>query len=784
MRMKNISISRRICFLVLGVSALLAGCMRQEGVQQAAGPIVFRASVGSHQSKATDTAFEPGDAVGLLAGAPLSLSNVKLAWDGSVLVPETPISWEGVPRETKVAFSAYYPYQTAINPDGASLDFTIRADQSTHALYTASDLMGASTEASPADGAVNLRFNHLLSKMVIRIDNRLGEEIQAVYLGGVYGKVLLADGQAPQTQGYAGTVRAGKVTLDGTSAWVLIVAPGPMEPVLMVTTASQKQCTYTLPSAVTLQSGRCYNVHVALTQQSTLTDFSWEVADWTDDAQWQFGQEHIPPEPEPEPQTVLLYYESFDGDATFSGSKFLTDVQWQAAVGEGAANVTSTSWYGYLRKDNYGSAGNIGTYEGASGNAYARLIQSTKGVYGYLVISGIATLGCRDFTLSFGAAQGPSVMSVETSTDGGSTWTPVSYTFGDNYNHWSLVETTFSLAEEAETLQLRFYLIGDSSTYKYGANLDDIRLVGGGASAGPEPEPQPQGMNRYAELPVFDTTNPDYYYNTLYTHTVRTHKAVRNFSFCYDTRRHNPIWVAFPMHSIYAEGSGRSTDDNGNDPWMEYPDLPLSSQSIIWDITGDGKHMYWSASSAMIDGGSWTKGHLCMSSSRAGAGEEINLQTFYPVNIAPQSNAYAGIFADLWGDTEDFHWQRGSQICSDTLYVVAGCHYANDNTKEYDASNWGNRSSYSKVCVMPTHQFKVFLRTRNGNTGKAVQNCQASELKAIGFWLDSIIPDSASENIADYAVSVEEIEKKTGYTLFPGIPAEVKKQCNASDWGL
>ena len=115
---------------------------------------------------------------------------------------------------------------------------------------------------------------------------------------------------------------------------------------------------------------------------------------------------------------------------------------------------------------------------------------------------------------------------------------------------------------------------------------------------------------------------------------------------------------------------------------------------------------------------------------------------------------------------------------------MAGCYYADDTWIEYDSCNWNDRNSYSKPCVMPSHQFKVFLRTRNGNTGKAVQNCQASELKAIGFWLDSIIPDSASENIADYAVSVEEIEKKTGYTLFPGIPAEVKKQCNASDWGL
>ena len=83
--------------------------------------------------------------------------------------------------------------------------------------------------------------------------------------------------------------------------------------------------------------------------------------------------------------------------------------------------------------------------------------------------------------------------------------------------------------------------------------------------------------NPYAELPVFDKTNTDYYYNTLYANTVKSKKRVRNFSFCYDTRRHNPIWVAFPMHSIYAEGSGRSTNELGGDPWMRYPTSPSTN---------------------------------------------------------------------------------------------------------------------------------------------------------------------------------------------------------------
>lgn len=489
----------------------------------------------------------------------------------------------------------------------------------------------------------------------------------------------------------------------------------------------------------------------------------------------------------PEEESVLVFSENFDGNPDFSGS-YMSDSDWRNPKGEGAKGVSYESWNGYIRNDSYGSSDK---YEGASGAFYGRLQQSkTSGSFGYLNILGISTLGYKEFSFSFGASQGSEVMQLKVSADG-SAWTEIEYDFPSNYNSWDLVTGSFTVPEGTTTLSLRFELIGSYTDYAYGASFDDICLKSkgeasgmiGGGSGGGDDGGYGGLIGNYAECPAF-VDNSDYYYNTLFTHTVRSGLAVRNYSFCYDTRRHNPIWVAFPMHSIYAEGSGRSKNEAGGDPWIMYPDLPLDKQSIIWPVDGTTTFMYWSAQSAIIGEGSWTKGHLCMSSSRSGAGEEINLQTFYPVNIAPQSNDYAGagIFDDLWAATEDLHWQRGSQVCSDTLYVVAGCFYENDSNVEYDACNWNNRSEYSKACVVPTHQYKLFLRTRSGYTGKAVQNCSASELKCIGFWMDSVLPVGSSGSISDYATSVEEIEKKTGITFFPGIPAEVKKQCNTGDW--
>lgn len=461
----------------------------------------------------------------------------------------------------------------------------------------------------------------------------------------------------------------------------------------------------------------------------------------------------------------LVFYEDMDKDPSYYG--WMSEGTWHNATGDGAANVSYSSFNASIRNDNYGSAG---AYTGASGKCYGRLTQAASGNFGYLTISGISTGGKKDFVLSFGAAQGPEVLKVEVCPSGMG-WTQLPYTFGQQYNHWGLASTTFSLNTDIQSIDVRFTLVGEKSAYAYGANIDDIKLeTTNESSDNLVGEKWP-----YAELPVTQN-NADYYYNTLHTTTVKTNKQVRNYSFCYDTRRHNPIWVAFPMHGIYAEGSGRSKDEYGNDPWMQYPGLPVEKQSIIWNIGGDG-YQYWS----MTNGYSFTKGHLCMSSSRAGANQEINLQTFYPVNIAPQTN---GLFATLWGKTEDFHWQGGTQICSDTLYVVAGCYYANDNTVEYDACEWNDHSSYSKPCIMPTHQYKLFLRTRSGNLGKPVQKCQASELKTIGFWFKEKITDGNSDNLADYAMSVAEIESLTGITFFPDIPTAVKEQCSPSDWGL
>ena len=86
----------------------------------------------------------------------------------------------------------------------------------------------------------------------------------------------------------------------------------------------------------------------------------------------------------------------------------------------------------------------------------------------------------------------------------------------------------------------------------------------------------------------------------------------------------------------------------------------------------------------------FTRGHLMPSAERR-CGDNytppaLHPQTFYPTNIAPEAYMYV---ANAGGKT---HWEQVELLlpnkwrCSDTLFVVAGCHYENENLIVYDAT--------------------------------------------------------------------------------------------------
>ena len=455
------------------------------------------------------------------------------------------------------------------------------------------------------------------------------------------------------------------------------------------------------------------------------------------------------------------------------------DTGWQTQSGSGAATVRYET-YNVQIASPYGSAGR---YTGASGGSYARMYEDPA--TDYFVIRDITLPAAqRDYTLSFGTIFPAGDMTLSVSADG-SSWKRLTYKGASAYNTWTKASVGFTLTDAVPSLSIRYSVTGVQR--EYGLSFDDIVLTTGGG--GQEIDFGSTGKEyRWAELPATPADMTNRKIHTFWSTTVSTKQYLRNYTYCYDTKRHCPLWIAHPQHACYEEG-GRTRPKP--EPWAADPNMTQAEQAIIWVWPGDNRDKYVVSESPLYR---WGRGHMLASGYR-GCGDannpaEINVQTFYSCNIAPQGGE---VFSDLWQQAE---WRiQDYYVCADTLYCVSGAHFGEGAIAAHDGS-WVNQNAQvrgsideAKPCEVPTHYYKLILRTRAGNTRKAIQECSASELKAVGFWFEN--GDGTDDSNATIPTlgaaqmkSVKWIEEQTGFTFFPDVPDEVKEQCNPSDWGF
>jgi endonuclease G len=126
-----------------------------------------------------------------------------------------------------------------------------------------------------------------------------------------------------------------------------------------------------------------------------------------------------------------------------------------------------------------------------------------------------------------------------------------------------------------------------------------------------------------------------------------------------------------------------------------------------------------------------------------------------------------------WGTLEN---KVRTKVCADTLFVVVGTLFENNKTI----------SKSGRTISVPSHCFKLLLRTKKGNSGKNISDItSADDLMCIGFVYENS-RNSENATMSSAAVSVAEIERRSGFTFFRNINSaiadKVKAQCNYSDW--
>ena len=221
-------------------------------------------------------------------------------------------------------------------------------------------------------------------------------------------------------------------------------------------------------------------------------------------------------------------------------------------------------------------------------------------------------------------------------------------------------------------------------------------------------------------------------------------KKVRNYSMLFDTKERIAYWVAYPLCSMYLGRVGRT------EAWQTDPNIPASQQM-----------------NASVRG--YDRGHQIPSGDRTAA-RGMNEQTFYYSNMTPQLGKFN---QEIWAKLEE-KVRSWAKIC-DTLYVVTGTvlkTVGGNETVRYVTDGSG------KKIAVPNYYYKVLLSlTMEGGTRK---------YKATGFWFEHKA-NMGSVN-ASYMMSVDEIERKTGWDFFKHLPTdvemEVEKQLVPGDWGL
>ena len=256
-----------------------------------------------------------------------------------------------------------------------------------------------------------------------------------------------------------------------------------------------------------------------------------------------------------------------------------------------------------------------------------------------------------------------------------------------------------------------------------------------------------------------DDNNSDYYY----AHhlcaggekNAQRNGSARNYTVCFSANHHCPVWVAAPRHSCYESGASRT------DAYSQDPQIPSDIQ-------------YKSKST----GGGCNKGHMLGSAERLSS-TATNKQVFYYSNIAPQYSSTFNTGGGAWNNLED---HIDGLVCADTLYTVIGCYFDTYTDKYGNIGrpariDFGGRSDVSR----PTMFYYALLRTKKGNSGKCVKDCSASELQCVAFVICHEQEKGHKPQVKDM-ISIEELEKLTGFTYFQNVPNAPKSTFNSSDW--
>lgn len=223
----------------------------------------------------------------------------------------------------------------------------------------------------------------------------------------------------------------------------------------------------------------------------------------------------------------------------------------------------------------------------------------------------------------------------------------------------------------------------------------------------------------------------------------------RNYSYLYDKANYGSLWAAYRLTKSDLSGSASSS-------WKFNPYIDQNCQIDVKS----------SSYGSNYGNSAYSRGHIVPNADRNDS-ERVS-QLYYLTNQSPQiGNKFNG---SVWNSLETS--VRNLTSKTDTVYVVTGVAYqtvgGSETIKYLDAASTSVKPSRVPV---PNYFWKAILKVkRSGNT--------ILSASAIGFWFEN--REYENDSYTNYAVSVDEIERLTGFDLFTNLPDSVEVLCETN----
>ena len=236
-------------------------------------------------------------------------------------------------------------------------------------------------------------------------------------------------------------------------------------------------------------------------------------------------------------------------------------------------------------------------------------------------------------------------------------------------------------------------------------------------------------------------------------------KSTPDYGITYSVEWDNALvanrWTCYELH----EGNTLSATDRNDD---FKADLEVAVSSTLEDYRNSG----------------FSRGHLCPSADRQCSIDQ-NKQTFFLTNMQPQWQKHNG---GLWKNLEDLvrnfatdDTKTGAHC--DTLYIVKAATITDKvtiNNEQVDgiyADRCVGGEGHTHELIVPKYFYMALLH----------YNKATNTYHAIAFWTLHQDAGDTNKNYGDYAISIDELEQRTGLDFFCNLPDEIEIAVEAAE---